>query len=80
MVYLQESENDLDIIDDDPVSFSQAMNSDNADNLYGETLLNLDHNVGTKCGLVNECSAYLWRKRLRHISKERMERMKSLPI
>ena len=30
MVYLQESENELSI-DNDPVSFSEAMNSDNSD-------------------------------------------------
>jgi len=30
VVYLQESENDLSI-DNDPVSFSEAMNSDNSD-------------------------------------------------
>jgi len=47
----------------------------NLDNLYAETLMTLHHNVDTKCGLVNECSAYLWHKRLRHISKERMERL-----
>jgi len=31
----------------------------NLDNLYAKTLMTLHHNVGTKCGLVNECSAYL---------------------
>jgi len=46
----------------------------NLDNLYAETLLTLHLNVGTKHGLVNECSAYLWHKRFGHISKERMER------
>jgi len=33
------------------------------------------HNVGTKRSLVNECSVFLWHKRLGHISKERMERL-----
>ena len=47
----------------------------NLDNLYAETLMTLHHNVGTKRGLVNECSAYLWHKRLGHISKERLERL-----
>jgi len=47
----------------------------NLDNLYVETLMTLHHNVGTKRGLVNECSTYLWHKRLRHISTERMERL-----
>jgi len=32
MVYLQESENDLSI-DNDPISFSEAMNSDNSNKL-----------------------------------------------
>jgi len=47
----------------------------NLDNLYAETLMTLHHNVGTKRGLVNECSAYLWHKHLGHISKERLERL-----
>jgi len=33
----------------------------------------LHHNAGIKHGLVNECSAYLWHKRLGHISKEMIE-------
>jgi len=37
--------------------------------------MTLHHNVGTKRSLVNENSAYLWHKRLGHISKERMERL-----
>jgi len=41
----------------------------NLDNLYVETLMTLHHNVGTKRSLVNECSAFLWHKRLGHISK-----------
>jgi len=47
----------------------------NLDNLYAETLMTSHHNVGTKHSLVNECSAFLWHKRLGHISKERMERL-----
>ena len=33
------------------------------------------HNVGTKRSLMNECSAFLWHKRLGHIYKERIERL-----
>ena len=47
----------------------------NLDNLYVETLMTSHHNVGTKCSLVNECSAFLWFKRLGHISKQRMKRL-----
>jgi len=47
----------------------------NLDNLYAETLMTLHHNVDTKRSLVNECSAFLWHKRLGHISKERIERL-----
>ena len=47
----------------------------NLNNLYAETLMTSHHNVGTKRSLVNECSAFLWHKRLGHISKERMERL-----
>jgi len=47
----------------------------NFDNLYVETLMTLHHNVGTNHSLVDERSAYLWHKRLRHISKERMQRL-----
>jgi len=47
----------------------------NLDNLYVETLMTLHHNVDTKCSLVDERSAYLWHKRLGHISKERMQRL-----
>ena len=45
------------------------------DNLYAGTVLTLHHNVGTKPSLVNEQSAFLWHKRLGHISRERMERL-----
>jgi len=37
--------------------------------------MTLHHNVGTKRSLVDERSAYLWHKRLGHISKERMQRL-----
>ena len=47
----------------------------NLDNLYAKTLMTLHHNIDTKRNLVNECSAFLWHKRLGHISKERMERL-----
>ena len=47
----------------------------NLDNLFAKTLLTLNHNVGTKCGLVNEHSTYLWHKRLGHIFKERLVRL-----
>ncbi|KAG6530953.1 hypothetical protein ZIOFF_004722 [Zingiber officinale] len=46
----------------------------NLDSMYSETLLTL-HQVGTKRSLVNERSAYLWHKRLGHISKEKMKRL-----
>jgi len=36
----------------------------NLDNLYAETLMTSHHNVGTKRSLVNECSSFLWHKRL----------------
>ncbi|KAL8151535.1 hypothetical protein V2J09_021343 [Rumex salicifolius] len=45
------------------------------DNPFAETLLIVHHNAGIKCGLSNESSAYLWHKRLGHISKERIERL-----
>ena len=35
----------------------------------------MHHNVGTKRGQINETSAYLWHKRLGHISKERIKRL-----
>ena len=43
------------------------------DNIFPESLLTLHHIFGTKHGLVNENSTYLWHKRLGHISKERLE-------
>ena len=45
------------------------------DNIFVETLMTLHHNVCAKCSLVNENSAYLWHKRLGHISKERIQRL-----
>jgi len=45
------------------------------DVLYAKTVLTLHHNVDTKRSLVNERSAFLWHKRLGHISKERMKRL-----
>ena len=45
------------------------------DTLFAKTLLTLHHNVGTKHGLINESSTYLWHKRLGHISKEKIERL-----
>jgi len=47
----------------------------NLDNLYVVTLMTLHHNVDTKRNLVDERSAYLWHKRLGHISKERIQRL-----
>ena len=46
----------------------------NVDNLNAETLITSHHN-GTKRSLVNECFAFLWHKRLGHISKEMMKRL-----
>jgi len=46
----------------------------NLHNLYVETLMTLHHNVGTKYGLVNKCSSYLWHEHLGHIFKEMMKR------
>jgi len=37
--------------------------------------MTLHHNVGTKRSLVDKRSAYLWHKRFRHISRERMQRL-----
>jgi len=43
--------------------------------LYAGTVLTLHHNVDIKRSLVNEQSAFLWYKRLGHISRERMKRL-----
>ena len=56
-------------------TFSDSLYKLNFNNLYVEILMTLHHNVDTKRGLVNECSAYLWYKRLGHIFKERLERL-----
>jgi hypothetical protein len=45
------------------------------DDMFAESLMTLHHNVGTKRGLVNEQSAYLWHKRLGHIFQERLKRL-----
>ena len=45
------------------------------DNVFAETLMTLHNNGGIKRSLVDENSAYLWHKRLGHISKERMQRL-----
>ncbi|XP_057969384.1 uncharacterized protein LOC131158531 [Malania oleifera] len=45
------------------------------DNHYAETLLTSHDSIGTKRSLVNERFAYLWHKRLGHISKERLEKL-----
>jgi hypothetical protein len=42
---------------------------------FAETLLTLHHNVGIKRGLTDEHSAYLWHKRLGHVSKEGMKKI-----
>ena len=44
------------------------------DNLFGETLLTLHHNI-TKRGLVEESSTYSWHKHLSHICSERTQRL-----
>ena len=44
----------------------------NLNSHFAESLLTLHHNVGTKCNLINENSAYLWNRCLGYISKERM--------
>ena len=45
------------------------------DNVFAETLMTLHHNGGINRSLIDENSAYLWHKRLGHISKERMQRL-----
>ena len=44
------------------VSFFYYLYKLNFDNLFVETLMTLHHNIGTKHGLVNEHSTYLWHK------------------
>ena len=45
------------------------------DSNFAETLLTMHHNIRIKWSLVDESSAYLWHKRLCHISKEMIERL-----
>ena len=45
------------------------------DDQFAETILTLHHNVGTKRSLISEYSSYLWHKRMRHISRERLLRL-----
>ena len=45
------------------------------DNVFAEFLHVSHGNVGSKRSILNENSAYLWHKRLGHISKERLERL-----
>ena len=45
------------------------------DDNFVESLLNVFHNVGIKRSMLNDNSAYLWHKRLGHVSKERLERL-----
>ena len=44
------------------------------DNNFSESLLVIHQNVGIKRSSLNESSAYLWHKRLGHVSKERLKR------
>lgn len=45
------------------------------DNVFAESLLVTHSNVGIKRSMLKENSAFLWHKRLGHISKERLERL-----
>ncbi|GJU60324.1 retrovirus-related pol polyprotein from transposon TNT 1-94 [Tanacetum coccineum] len=45
------------------------------DDVFSESLFTVEHNVGMKRSIVNESSAFLWHKRLGHISKERLQRL-----
>ncbi|XP_075092034.1 uncharacterized protein LOC142172152 [Nicotiana tabacum] len=42
---------------------------------FSESLLPVQYNVGIKCSSLDESSAYLWHRRLGHISKKRLERL-----
>ncbi|KAL2327971.1 hypothetical protein Fmac_021398 [Flemingia macrophylla] len=42
---------------------------------FSDSLFNVEHEIGNKRTLNNDCSAFLWHKRLGHISKERMMRL-----
>ena len=50
------------------------------DDNFAESLLNVFHKVGIKCSMLNDKSAYLWHKRLGHVSKERLERLVKIEI
>lgn len=45
------------------------------DDVFFESLFTVDHNVGMKRSIIDENSAFLWHKRLGHISKERLQRL-----
>ncbi|WVY90570.1 hypothetical protein V8G54_036084 [Vigna mungo] len=47
----------------------------NLDVDFSESLFNVEHVVDRNSSAGNECSAFLWHKRLGHISKERMLRL-----
>ncbi|WVZ23370.1 hypothetical protein V8G54_001914 [Vigna mungo] len=47
----------------------------NLDVNFSESLFNVEHVVDRNSSAGNECSAFLWHKRLGHISKERMLRL-----
>ena len=42
---------------------------------FSASLMCVHHNIGIKRSMANENSAYLWHKRLGHISKERLQRL-----
>nr|GEZ35203.1 retrovirus-related Pol polyprotein from transposon TNT 1-94 [Tanacetum cinerariifolium] len=45
------------------------------DDVFSESLFTVEHSVGMKHSMVNESYAFLWHKRLGHISKERLQRL-----
>ena len=47
----------------------------NLDVMFAETLFNIEQSIGKKRSAYNENSAFLWHKRLGHISKERVMRL-----
>lgn len=44
----------------------------NLDVDYVKSLFQVEHSIGCKHSSHNDCSAFLWHKRLGHISKERL--------
>ena len=42
---------------------------------FAQALITLHSNVGSKRGLINENSSMFWHRRLRHISRERIEKL-----